>query len=753
MNENAIVENPVNGIVLVHPFKDKLPDADEFCKAENEAGVVSTVNSFCNRVKTLADKYALQIDPNDFKGWALELLAEYMVKTNAADNRIGIYNYSPVDSAEDYGVDGVGIGENQNPATVQVKFRAGDYILTANEDHLTNFLSNSQNVHGVALNDTKNMLIITTGLKVDERTMENMLFNKVRVLNREALRAMFDNRPEWWTRFYESIRLSRTKKVSVPIVALRPHQKEAVKAGEQTDKGKIILPTGTGKTLIECELARLEILKQKGLGNLSPIIKVNSSRILLCFQLFEEYFKYLNSYGIACRYANFNSGKADDGKYALELRKMGGIYREIISTTSPIAIKDFHDKCKAENIPLLVFSTYHSSENFDRSGLTPDLTLHDEAHNLVSSEFTRAATLPSKRNIFLTATEKVTEATEDLGMNNPAIFGERVYAKSPKEMIEQGEMVPPFVHVIKAKKGQRVNLNAALVDHDYEALVKSVSSAFFAHQNKLREMSSTPDNIGAKVLVVCRGQEDLIEMFNSRFFAKFRQDNPTVHVYALSSEFGLYVDGRRFTPPVSNIKKHNLIKALQKLSYSEQCIIFHVDMVGEGIDVPGITGVMPFRNCEESKFLQNIGRASRLHLLDRPRIYSGEISTADRTKWVKPCSWVIVPTFLENAEGFYARFRGYIQRLKSDFGYIPAQQTVIDNVRGLDEDDDIDAVNDIAKNRAHTHSGLKKFQHEFEDTRSITEQIIFEDNINAEYAKAGEEFAQLIGVEDKVPAA
>ena len=228
---NNSVENPSNGILLIHPFKDKLPDVDEFCKAENDAGVVNTVNSFCNRVKGLSEKYSLQIDPNVFKGDALELLVEYILKTNQSDNRIGIYDYSPIDSAEDYGVDGFGIGENRNPSTVQVKFRAGDYILTGNVDHLTNFLSNSQNAYGVKMDDRKNMLIITTGLKVDERTIENMLFNKVRVLNREALREMFDNRPEWWIRFYESIKLSRTQKSIIPIVELRQHQKEAVNCG------------------------------------------------------------------------------------------------------------------------------------------------------------------------------------------------------------------------------------------------------------------------------------------------------------------------------------------------------------------------------------------------------------------------------------------------------------------------------------------------------------------------------------------
>lgn len=735
------IENPQNGIVLTHPFKDKLPNVDEFCKLNNEVGVVNTINSFCNKVKCLSEKHSNQIDPNCFKGDALELLVEYILKTNSTDNRIGIYDYSTIDSTEDYGVDGVGIGENGNPATVQVKFRAGDYILSGNQDHLVNFLGNSQNAHGVKMDDRKNMLLITTGLKVDERTMENMLYNKVRVLNREALREMFDNRPEWWIRFYESIKLSRTEKCSIPIVDLRQHQMDAVKCADTTERGKIILPTGTGKTLIEAESARLEIIKQQSLGNFSPIIKINSSRILLCFQLFEEYFKHLSSYRIDCRYSNFNSGKADDGKYAIELRKMGGIYREIISTTSSTDIKNFYNKCKEEKIPLLVFSTYHSSENFERSGLVPDLTIHDEAHNLVSTEFTRAATLPSKRNLFFTATEKITEADEDLGMNNTTIFGDRIYAKSPKEMIELGEMVPPYIHVIKAKSGERVNLD--MIDRDYGALVKSVGDAYFAHQSKIRETSYSSENIGAKVLVVCRGQEDLIEMFNSNVFEIFRNENPNVRIYALSSDFGLYVNGQRFESPVTNIKKHKLIKELQSLSYSDQCIIFHVDMVGEGIDVPGITGVMPFRNCEESKFLQNIGRASRLHKLDRPRIYAGEISIDDRTKWVKPYSWVIIPTFLENAEGFYARFKGYLSRLKTDFGYIPAQLITTDNVRGLDDDDDIDTVNQKVKNKVHLNSGLEKFDHEF-DYVSVVEQVIFDEQYQEECNKIDAEFESLI---------
>ena len=111
-----IVDNPTSDVALTHPFKDRVPDVDEFFQADNGVGVINTINSFCNRVKKLAAKYALVIDESDFKGWSLELLVEYFAKSNDKDNRFGIYNYKPVtdDDSPDVGVDGSGIGENGN---------------------------------------------------------------------------------------------------------------------------------------------------------------------------------------------------------------------------------------------------------------------------------------------------------------------------------------------------------------------------------------------------------------------------------------------------------------------------------------------------------------------------------------------------------------------------------------------------------------------------------------------------------------
>ena len=734
-------------IELTHPFKDKCPDIDEFLKDDNEAGVVNTINSLCYKIKKLAEKYSSTIDPDKFKGDALELFVEYLIKAESHDNRIGIYDYKPIsdDDQEDVGVDGSGIGDNGNPATVQVKYRAGDYVLTANNDHLSNFLTASWSDFLVPIEDDKNMLIVTTGLKVDEQSREKMLKNKVRVLNRDALRQMLDNRPEWWMRFYESVKASRTGEEPVSVIILRDFQKEACDLIESdaNNKGKIILPTGTGKTIIESESIRRKIVECQEKG-VTPVIKVNSSRILLCFQLFEEVFKYLSSHGIDAKYFNYNSGNADDKYYAMQLRKLGGCFREIVSTTSVSEIKRVHRQCQKEGIPLIVFSTYHSSEKFADSKLMPDLTIHDEAHNLVSREFHKAAELPSGADFFFTATLKETDSNEDLGMNNEAIFDNVIYSKSAREMVDKGEMLSPWVHVVKGRSSTGV-IDVEKVDADYEALFNSITSSFFAHDKKIKELTYDVNEIGAKILVVCRGQQDLMEMYKTKAWANFRVEYPDIHMFALSSEFGLLNDDTYSKPPVTNSKKFAMIKKIKSLKNNDRCIIFHVDMIGEGIDVSGITGVMPFRNCELSKFVQNVGRASRLHKTDRIKLYRGDIKVGEMHKYIKPYSWIIIPEFLTDSAGFASRFKDIIEKLKNEYGFIPRQNTLIDNVTGISRDEEIDADNDKLKKKKHTKSGIDTFDHNFTQ-RSAIEQIIFDDEVDHAKQAINDELTNLINM-------
>lgn len=702
-------------INLTHPFKDKCPDIKELSTTQN-GSPISTINGFCRRLESLSSKYLALITPNNFKGWGLELLVEYIIKDCGSDNRIGIYDYNPDfdDSlTKDVGVDGHGIGENGRPATVQVKFRQANYVLTANEDHLSNFLTSSWFDYKVNLDDDKNMLIVTTGQAVNPMTMSDMLKGKVRQLNRQQLRQMFDNRPQWWKRFFKSAMDSRCKVSPSPIfkkLSLRAHQKKAVQLVFEDDnmKGMVILPTGTGKTIVEAEVVREMIgsLRKKGID--SPLFKVNSSRILLCFQLFEEFYKYLSSFGIDACYANFNSGNKSDNEYAEAVRKQGGIYREIVSTTSPDVMVETYEKCKKSGIPLLVFSTYHSADKFAESGLTPNLTIHDEAHNLVSDSFINASMLPSGGNLFFTATMRTSDSDDGIGMNNPELFDNIIYSKSASSLIEAGEMVPPYVHVVKTLDAEEVGRS------DYDSMFKSIADSFFAHERKIKQHSAEPNKIGAKTLVVCRNQQDLIEMFDSKALERFKRRYPEIYLFALSSDFGMYNDGEFLSPPVTNMKKHALIQKLKKLEYHEKCIIFHVDMIGEGIDVPGITGVMPFRNLELTKFVQNVGRSTRLHPIDREKFYAGKISTSNREDYVKPCSWIIIPTFLADSKTYSGRFMDILERVRVEFGYVPTQVTHLDENGGLIEDEDIDTVNEVKNGSRNDGKGVFAFGHEFD---------------------------------------
>ena len=751
-------------IALTHPFVQEIPDVDEFFRSNNEAGHINTINGFCERVKALSAKYAPVPDPEDkakskYKGGAGEVLAEFLIKDMGHENRIGIFDYRPVNANDDTGVDGEGFGANEKPATVQVKFREGGWILRANEDHLSNFIAASQNKYHVCPEDDKNMLIITTGLKVDEFTMQEMLYGKVRCLNREALREMMDNRPNAWLRFYEAWKSSRIQQVA-PVITkvLRDNQVEAVDAMAGKTKGVIVRPTGTGKSLIMAEKIYRTITEELA-AHRFPVIKVNTPRIILNFQDFEEIFKYLNERGIVAKYVNFCSGSTEEKEYR-ELLAMSGHYlpRDVTDTTSTQRVLIEHDRAKREGVPFIVISTYNSSEKFAKSGIVPTITCHDEAHRLVSKEFCDVHMQQSGADFFFTATPRITKPSEitdttlDLGMRNEERFGPWLHSKTPKQMIDAGEMVPPYVHVVTVPPPPLVpKLNADAIlslpmigDTDYSAMFRSIEDAFFRHDAQVKARSATPDEIGAKTLIVCRGQQDLIQMESE--FTRFRERHPEAHVFALSSTFGLYDDGERINAPVTCRKKCNFLKKIQALTPVERCLIFHVDMLGEGINVPGITGVMPFRNCDLIPFLQNLGRAARLALLDRLRLYADPptLTTTDRKGWVKPVCWLIIPSFLANAATFEDRFRTIIRDMRDNYGFVPTQEMLIDNDNGLSPKPEIGTDNVLTKNRPRTDSGIDRFNHEFETVEmSMAERVLREDTILQERARIHSELLAL----------
>ena len=187
-------------IKLEHHFVRTCHDIDGLLKDVNK------LSTFLSRLSRQSQLYPNRYNPDNYKGDGLELFTEALIKLSPVDNRIGIGNYK-VESGQDTGVDGYGIGIDGHPATVQVKFRSdNEQHLTANADHLSNFAFASQNRYGVPIESTKNMLIITTAAGLNYYTDGVMLLNKVRIIDRETLRELVDNNVLFWNNFRQLVK-------------------------------------------------------------------------------------------------------------------------------------------------------------------------------------------------------------------------------------------------------------------------------------------------------------------------------------------------------------------------------------------------------------------------------------------------------------------------------------------------------------------------------------------------------------------
>ena len=211
-------------IELIHSFKDQCYNPAELFNDCNKIGV------FCRRLKVQSVLHPERIEPNTYKGDGLEILVEAYLKLHPADSRIGITDYRPEQEC-DYGVDGVGRGNNGKVATVQVKYRSPIRIMTANKDHLSNFVANSYTRYGVDLHDTENMIIITTAAGVHHKVMNEMFNGKVKVIAIDDLKKMLNWNNLFWEAFREAFFRCRVlERAVVSKKELRIHQVEAVAA-------------------------------------------------------------------------------------------------------------------------------------------------------------------------------------------------------------------------------------------------------------------------------------------------------------------------------------------------------------------------------------------------------------------------------------------------------------------------------------------------------------------------------------------
>jgi len=362
------------------------------------------------------------------------------------------------------------------------------------------------------------------------------------------------------------------------MIKLRAHQADALKAvikaikkGKGSAVGRVVMPTGAGKTFVEA--AVIDYQRTKNVG--TKIHLVLAPRILLTNQLIGEFRKFS---GLTYRAIAFHSGNHEPEYEA-------GIKWKEEATTRVEKIQEAYKNAVAVGQDLVVFSTYHSADKL--IGIDFDTMIADESQYCVNDGFNEVIKkITARVKLFFTATEKHTASDKGRGLNNTTIYGERLYYISPATLIQLGLIVPPRLHIMYGETR----------DEDRSIVSEVIEMA------KAQDEITRPELGFSKILFAMKGTDDVKSIEDN--IAKIKKEFPEHDVFTITSKNGARID---------NIKVDRELVFLPALTTSKNCLIFHYDILSEGIDVDGITGVALMRNMGLSKLLQTIGRAVRVY--------------------------------------------------------------------------------------------------------------------------------------------
>jgi hypothetical protein len=326
--------------------------------------------------------------------------------------------------------------------------------------------------------------------------------------------------------------------------------------------------------------------------------------------------------------------------------------------------------------------------------------MNDEAQYLVQEQFHDIIhILNTKRCYFFTATTIHTPSDTGRGMNNSESYGEIIFEMTPRQAIDLGKMVRPRMHFVIPPSG------STYTKDDFESsLGKIISEAFAQHNYAIGQFSK------AKMLVSVKGVGDIQKFFESKEYKGLVRTGVKIYAVASDERIGNNINGER----VNRREFLNRLKEDGK-NPTQEIIILHYDILAEGIDVPGITGIMPLRTLGKAKFLQTFGRAARLDIEDRSLIEKGKIKPNELSEMNKPYAWVIVPTIIHEDADSKEHIGNLITELRS-YGFNPSEDIVsTDTKTGLPVIEGPDALNEVKVKCPNIGEYIEKVEADYEN--------------------------------------
>ena len=298
---------------------------------------------------------------------------------------------------------------------------------------------------------------------------------------------------------------------------LRPHQENALKAVEEkfqtTDRGKLIMACGTGKTFTSLKIAETTAGKGKRVLFLVPSLSLLSQTLTEWTQESET---PLHSFAVC---SDGKKRKKDDDAVQTFMHEL-----RYPATTDSKSLSNEMAKRHDSHHMSVVFSTYHSigviSESQNTYNLDDfDLIICDEAHRTTGATFAGDEEssfvkvhdnkfIKAKKRLYMTATPRIyadlakASAERDsvtlCSMDDEEIYGKELYIISFSEAVERGLLVDYKVIVLTVDEAHiSSRIQSLLADENNQLKVDDAAKiigCWKALSKQEQEASLTDDN-------------------------------------------------------------------------------------------------------------------------------------------------------------------------------------------------------------------------------------------------------------------
>lgn len=553
---------------------------------------VFDIETWIARVDDLAEQNAsIGYENNQIRGDAFEHFVECIIDYFGQSAEINCVDVQTLKENTD-GIDLIGKTESGQLHAHQCKFRKDiESILNSDHDNLDVFAS------ACFSNNVEMGTIWTTAKGIHPRTQARFQ-DKIRTFGYPEISEIVDGDDgidNFWRYYTKSLGATPERilgSINTPeSLTVRDYQAKALttfkqKIAEATDlkqdtfKGRYVYPTGAGKTLIECLILNFQMKRLRKVG----IHVVVAPKIALVNQLMRD---YRENIGDGYLSIGFHSGANT------HFRSNDGFGRTQRNTTDISRVLQSVENAQRQKRHLVIFSTYDSLYKLAQSHITFETLIADESQYCVSEHyFDQVRTISSKVKLFFTATEKHglgDDSDERRSNDNEKVFGPLLGYETYANLIERGILVKPLIHLLIGNREKR-NRDSIVDESIYIA-------------NKQRRM--TEKQIHSKVLFAC-DKTDSIKIIVDKHIEDIKRgtrDNHRIFTIISDPNYKSMIDGRNVDDRLEflgNLK-----------SYDGNAMIFHYNILSEGIDVEGITGVAVLRSMGKSKLLQTVGRSMR----------------------------------------------------------------------------------------------------------------------------------------------